>query len=190
MSSNLPKYQWFFFQDFCPILWKRSNQKSSVRESKWNPLISSIKCYIYSFDLSLEARAEILERFSFVFWKIWRHLKEILELLTFTTPSLIIFHLGKTKISREAEAASVWSHDGIKEILKSNPLFRRFSPWGQFWEWILHNHKSKSPFCGFFLLKISYVYRQTHFTNISWFYLIKVKLFGDIWPYTLSAPGL
>ena len=53
-------------------------------------------------------------------------------------PTLIIFHLRKTKISRETEAASVWSHDGGKEILKPNHLFWRFSPWGQFWERILH----------------------------------------------------
>ena len=32
------------------------------------------------FDLFLEARAEILEKISLVFWKIWRHQKDILKL--------------------------------------------------------------------------------------------------------------
>ena len=31
------------------------------------------------FDLFLEARAEILEKKSLVFWKIWRHQKDILK---------------------------------------------------------------------------------------------------------------
>ena len=42
---------------------KRSNQKSSVRESKLNPPISGVKCpYFFLFDLFLEARVEILEK--------------------------------------------------------------------------------------------------------------------------------
>ena len=32
------------------------------------------------FDLFLEARAEILEKNSVVFWEIWRHQKDILKL--------------------------------------------------------------------------------------------------------------
>ena len=32
------------------------------------------------FNLFLEARAEILENVLLVFWKIWRHQKDILEL--------------------------------------------------------------------------------------------------------------
>ena len=35
---------------------------------------------IFLFDLFLEARAEILEKNSLVFWKILRHKKEILKL--------------------------------------------------------------------------------------------------------------
>ena len=32
------------------------------------------------FDLFFEARAEILEEISLVFWEIWRHQKDILKL--------------------------------------------------------------------------------------------------------------
>ena len=32
------------------------------------------------FDLFLEARAEILENFSLIFWEIWKHQKDILKL--------------------------------------------------------------------------------------------------------------
>jgi hypothetical protein len=39
VSSNLPKKQRKFYQDFCPSQ-KMSNQKSSIRESKQNPLIT------------------------------------------------------------------------------------------------------------------------------------------------------
>ena len=35
---------------------------------------------IFLFDLFLEARAEILENFLLIFWKIWRHQKDILKL--------------------------------------------------------------------------------------------------------------
>ena len=34
----------------------------------------------FLFDLILEASAEILEKISLVFWKIWRHQKDILKL--------------------------------------------------------------------------------------------------------------
>ena len=34
----------------------------------------------FLFDLFLEARAEILEKISWIFWEIWRHPEYILEL--------------------------------------------------------------------------------------------------------------
>ena len=52
---------------------KRSNQKSSVRDSKLNHPISGIKSP-YFFDLTTflkEARAEIFTKISLVFWSIW-----------------------------------------------------------------------------------------------------------------------
>ena len=36
--------------------------------------------YFFWFDIFLESRAEILEKISLVFWKIWRHQKDILKL--------------------------------------------------------------------------------------------------------------
>ena len=38
---------------------------------------------LFWFDLFLEARAEILEKNSLFFWKIWRHQKAILKLTDF-----------------------------------------------------------------------------------------------------------
>ena len=57
------------------------NQKSSVRGSKLNPPSSGIKCPLFLFDLFLEARAEILEKIHWIFWKIWIHQKDVLKLI-------------------------------------------------------------------------------------------------------------
>ena len=38
-------------------------------------------CKIFWFYLFLEAKAEILEKISLVFWEIWRHQKDILKLI-------------------------------------------------------------------------------------------------------------
>ena len=46
-------YHWFYFDSLTLIFW---------------------------FDLFLEAMAEILEKISLVFWKIWRHQKDISKL--------------------------------------------------------------------------------------------------------------
>ena len=47
---------------------KRSNQKSSVRESKYNHPVSGIKCpYFYDLTSFFEARAEIQKYFCSVF---------------------------------------------------------------------------------------------------------------------------
>ena len=68
---------------FVILLWpiKRGQIKKIVEESNKNPPISSIKWpYFFWFDLFLEARAEILEKFSLVrLSKRW-HQKDILKL--------------------------------------------------------------------------------------------------------------
>ena len=63
MSS---KNQQFFLKISVLASKKRSNQKSSVRESKKPPPISGTK-YFFLFDLFLEARTEILKIISLVF---------------------------------------------------------------------------------------------------------------------------
>ena len=58
----------------------RSNQKSSETQNKILQLGVKDAFIFFLFDLFLEARAEILEIFLLVLWKIWRHQKDILKL--------------------------------------------------------------------------------------------------------------
>ena len=55
----------------------RSNQKSSVIESKQNHPINAL----FLFQLFLEAWEEILTKILLVLWSIWRHQKDILKLI-------------------------------------------------------------------------------------------------------------
>ena len=72
--------------------------------------------YFFWFDLFLEARAEILEKKSLVFWKIWRHQKDILQLTDLynveETQIVVLFVLS----------LKIW-----KNTLKSRILYSKIS---------------------------------------------------------------
>ena len=56
---------------------KRSNQKNTLYT--WG-ILFWLSYTTFLFDPFLETRAEILEKISLMFWKIWRHQKDILKL--------------------------------------------------------------------------------------------------------------
>ena len=82
MSSNLPKNQQIFFSRIsAQASKKRSNQKNKgTYTTNWRILFWLLRTLLFWFDLFLEARVEILEKVSLVFWEIWRHQKDILKL--------------------------------------------------------------------------------------------------------------
>ena len=71
-----------FFSRISALAYKmRSNQKN--KGTLYHYLIGfyiDSLTLLFWFDLFLEARAEILEKISLVFWEIWRHQKDILKL--------------------------------------------------------------------------------------------------------------
>ena len=79
MSSNLPKKQQIFSRISALASKKRSNQKKAIYTSKWR-ILFWLSYTTFLFDLFLEAKAEILEKISLVFWEIWRHQNDILKL--------------------------------------------------------------------------------------------------------------
>ena len=69
-----------FFPGFLPYPLKRGQIKkiSALYTANWR-ILFWLSYTTFWFDLFLEARAEILEKISLVFWEIWRHQKDILK---------------------------------------------------------------------------------------------------------------
>ena len=57
------------------------------------------KLPFFWYDLFLEARAEMLEKFSLVFWKIWRHQNDTLELTDLYFVAMVLFNISTCCVS-------------------------------------------------------------------------------------------